>query len=511
MTGRKSKKSRFDSEDIRDNHGSSEKSLNRSGLSEKASVSGKSGNSSKIKTHPDKSGDDRGKVLEPDREILESIDRIMNENPQSRIAILLSGHSPFMGQTGDIDGAFLHMVRRKFSISTDQARILFSPASFFPSDQANYARGFAEYYGAVLGVKVLIYRFDSFFYLEKIGTLISLIAYLYGHDSGGNLSRFVMDRIARVCMTDSMGASEVLSRAGDDEAGLALLRSMAHTWGNERREGETVPKRGSGGCRPDFPREIFIPLHDHGMAALDRVLETLESYRRRFQIRARREMARNRKLFETCHGIYGGGGFTEWLARGYDMKVEGECNWDNLMAAWMRGVPLIGYSAHAILFSAHDHMIFPYDEHNRNRNFLQSLEEQYPRVIPRKRDYFAIRPMKGLVPLSIIVHYERQVEELRKFELNYFDESVPEDVMSLRNNCAVACFSTGGDETRILGIWSRISPPYGDRTSEIRYISYETGKPCKLVHGEARTIYPNPAMPGWQGMGGSMRGSCPGE
>lgn len=433
-------------------------------------------------------------VLRPDPDLLHKIDGILGETPHSRITILLSGHSPFMGQTGDIDGSFLYMVEKKFNVKPNEARILFSPASFFPSDQANYARGFREYYGGVLGVKVLIYRFDSFFYLEKISTLLSLIAYLYSHSGEGNLSRFIMDRIARVCMTETMSSSEMLSGIGEDAQGLGRLREIAETW----QPAGLAPhlKRGRGGCRPNLVKEVFIPLHDGGKDALEQVLIYLEELRSRFQRRARREMARNGRLFETCHGFYGGGGFTEWLVRSYELEIDGRSNWQHLRRAWERGVPMMGYSAHAILFSAHDHMMIPYDDGNRNRKFMESLKEQYARVLPRKRDYFVIRPMKALVPMSLIVHYERQVEELRKFELNYFDETVPEDVMSLRNNCAVACFSTEGPEVRILGIWSRISPPYGDRTSEIRYISYETGKPCKLVHGELRTIYPNPQLPG---------------
>jgi hypothetical protein len=229
--------------------------------------------------------------------------------------------------------------------------------------------------------------------------------------------------------------------------------------------------------------------------SFDRAYQFLEDQQSRFTVSARKEYDRNKKIFALINGFYGGGGYTQSLLNSYDRKVGSRDHWHLFKKALDRGVPFMGYSAHAILFSINDHSVIPYNDSNRSADYMNMLLNEYDIVIPRKRDFFTVSPMKGIVPMSIIVHYEREVADLRKFELNYFDESVSEDVMSLRNNCAVVCFVRKDFSAKIMGMWSRVKPPYGDTTSEIRYINYNTGRPCKLKHNEIRTISPNPPLP----------------
>lgn len=423
-----------------------------------------------------------------DQEVLTKIELLAEEHKKSPIAILLSGHSPFMGQTEDLDGYFLHLAMKRFNLkSRRDVKILFSPASHFPKDQENYASGFREYYANRLGVGVRVLKFHSFYYLEKIENLLAMTGYLAGTRPGSELSKMIISRIGTICLTWSIEMAEFLHHrlvAAGSGKEMETLRSISEEVRTSRPDQEV-----------DFDALVFQPLLSSGHKEIDRVMSTLHEKRDHFLKEGRKEFARNSKFFSEVHGFYGGGGYTDWLMASYDYRIDGRCHWDLFLEAFKRGVPLLGYSAHAIVFSAHDHALIPYSPHTTSPGFVETLKNDYERVIPRKRDFFAIRPMKGLVPLSTIVHYERQVADLRKFELNYFDESVQEDVLSLRNNCAVVCFKADEQRTVILGLWSRVKPCIGDSTSEIRYISYETGKPCKLTHGEVRTISPNPSLP----------------
>lgn len=451
------------------------------GLGKKGGKAGKSKTSGKV---PETEGEIPG--LDP--EILTKIEVLAEEHKKSKIVIFLSGHSPFMGQTEDLDGYFLHLVMKRFGLkSRKDVKILFSPASHFPQDQENYANGFKEYYEDHLGVGVRVLKFNSFYYLEKIENLLAMTGYLAGTRPGSELSKLIIARIGTICLTWSIEMAEYLHHrlaSAGENAAIETIGSIAEETRSRRPDQEI-----------DFDTMVFKPLLEGGHVDIDRIMMSLHEQRDHFIKTAGKEFARNRKFFSEVHGFYGGGGYTDWLMDSYDYRIDSASHWDLFREAFDRGVPLLGYSAHAILFSAHDHALIPYNFHTTSPGFVETLMFDYEKVIPRKRDFFALRPMKGLVPLSAIVHYERQVADLRKFELNYFDESVREDVLSLRNNCAVVCFKVDEERTVIFGLWSKVKPCFGDATSEIRYISYETGKPCKLTHGEVRTISPNPQMP----------------
>lgn len=465
-----------------------------------------------------------------DPHILGKLDDLVNESNDSRIVILLSGHSPFMGQTTDIDGYFLKLIMKRFNLkSRKEINLLFSPASMFPDDQKNYFNGFRDYYKGKLGVNVEFFKFDAAYYLTRIETLLSMLTWMFKFSNDSNRA-MILTRIGTECLSYSMGVTEYIYKRVNGlkhSQALEVLIGMAGQGDffkiPENHNSEDGPEKGtksstankkpffepafdnlsSAEVHRELTRNVFLRLADrenfsNGHArddVYDSAYQFLEDQMARFNIMARHEYEANKEVFSRINGFYGGGGYTQSLLNAYDRKVGSRDHWHLFKKAMDRGVPFLGYSAHAILFSINDHSIIPYNDSNRNVDYMNMLLEEHDIVIPRKRDFFTVSPMKGLVPLSIIVHYERQVADLRKFELNYFDETVSEDVMSLRNNCAVMCFVRKDFSARIMGVWSKVKPPYGDTTSEIRYIHYHTGKPCKLSHGEIRTISTNPALP----------------
>jgi hypothetical protein len=244
-----------------------------------------------------------------------------------------------------------------------------------------------------------------------------------------------------------------------------------------------------------FVYRVFVHLLEKGPKGLPGLRSWLNNRKKTFLRKARIEYVCNSNLLADVHGFYGGGGDPEFLYDMYNYKIDKKTHWSLFKRAWKRGVPFLGYSAHSILYGQNHHEMIPYNDNNKSPAYVDYLKARYVFVRPRKRDYFVLRPMLKLVPISLIVHYERQVADLRKFELNYFDETVSEDVMSLRNNCAIACFCKDDPETKIMGLWSQVPPPHYDKTSEIRYIHYHNGKPCKLRHGEVLTVRPNAPFP----------------
>lgn len=378
------------------------------------------------------------------------------------------------------------MKRRK------SVRMLFSPASYFPVDQATYAAGFKNYYEDQLGVKTVTFSFPSFYYLHKIETVLEMLPH-YRKCAGGrrhavreeNL-RWLLAEIGATCLfsrsVEAMYIEQLLFKSEGN-----LIENLV-VMAEEKLEDNDDP------ANDLLIEKVFLELVEHGPSAVPGIVDWLEKYREGFLAEAGREYLHNKKLFGNIHAFYGGGGNPEVMIKTYDYPVGGTSHWSLFEKAWKNGIPFLGYSAHAILLGQTFQERIPYDEDNLSPALVESLKRHFSFVRQRKRDFWVMSPMKGLVPLSLLVHYEREVADLRKFELNYFDETVPEDVMSLRNNCAVACFCRSGGETRIMGIWSSIAPPTRDQTSEIRYIHYKTGKPCKLHHGEVRTIMPNPSF-----------------
>jgi len=415
-----------------------------------------------------------------DPELKNTLCGLLQQLPDARISFLLSGFSPFMGQTADLDEYFIYTVMQRYKLTSRKAvRVMFSPASFYPRDQKSYARGFKQYYERHLGVRTCVFKFYTFYHLQRIDRLMkNLNSYETQND--------LLD-VGFLCLINSM-------------ENMGIVRNFLHN--NRENPLEAMPALATGefqnrldAVEQLFVKQVFLNLLENGPAAIPRILNWLEKRRATFLRRARTEYLRNARLLGEVNAFYGGGGDPEFLVDMYDYKVRGKNHWSLLLGALDRGVPFMGYSAHAILLGWNHHAMITYTDRNKKASYIDHLESKYTFVRPRKRDYFVLRPMKKMVPLSLIVHYERQVADLRKFELNYFDETVPEDVMSLRNNCAIGCFDTGDDNTRLMGFWSTVTPPHRDKTSEIRYIHYYNGKPCKLRHGEVLSIKPNQPFP----------------
>ncbi len=432
------------------------------------------------------------KTFKPEREdeIKRTLAGLVRDAKNAGIVFLVSGFSPFMGQTSDIDDYFIYTVMKKHRLRKRNAvRVLFSPASYFPEDQATYARGFKDYYEDKLGVKTVTFSFPSFYYLHKIETVLEILpSYLECArrrcDTREEDLRWILAEIGATCLFSRSGEAMYIERLLF-EAEEDLVEKLVVMAGEKLEEEKDS-------ANDLLIENVFLNLLERGPSAVPDIVEWLEKYREGFLKDAGREYRNNKKIFGNIHAFYGGGGNPEVMIKTYDYPVGNASHWPLFEKAWRSGIPFLGYSAHAILLGQTFQERIPYDEDNLSLSLVQSLKRHFAFIRQRKRDFWVMSPMKGLVPLSLLVHYEREVADLRKFELNYFDETVPEDVMSLRNNCAVACFCRPGGETRIMGLWSSIAPPTRDQTSEIRYIHYKTGKPCKLHHGEVRTIMPNP-------------------
>jgi len=108
-----------------------------------------------------------------DPELKNTLCGLLQQLPDARISFLLSGFSPFMGQTADLDEYFIYTVMQRYKLTSRKAvRVMFSPASFYPRDQKSYARGFKQYYERHLGVRTCVFKFYTFYHLQRIDRLM---------------------------------------------------------------------------------------------------------------------------------------------------------------------------------------------------------------------------------------------------------------------------------------------------------------------------------------------------
>ena len=397
----------------------------------------------------------------------------------ARFVVLLSGHDPFMGQTSDLDACFVHLIMQRHKLkSCAKIKLVFSPASYYPLDQQAYARHFRSYYDEHFSIRPVYMDLQPLYELRLLRQVAGVLERC--ESAGDTLG--LAGELALLCFSYSLDAHTRAAAV----LGPTAREIERYVMGNLAN----IP------LYRQIRDNILLPMLQTGkqdVASMRRFIRETEKSTRR---QANRRFDSHKRLLGSAHGFYGGGGRPGSLLYAYDYPLSGGSYWNLIHRAFERGMVLLGYSAHALLFSAYSSRRVRYTGETRCSAFRDRLAARHVRVIPRKRDYLLIQPMKGLVPFGLIVHFERFAGQQRQWELRYLEETLAQDVFALRNNCAMICVPKQNQQVDILGLISRNAPNGGDRVNEIRYFDFDTGEPRTIGHNVLKSFGPNEPLPG---------------